>query len=231
MRVLIAPLLAIGLAGAGPPQNASAPPPSLQAAEPAPPATPVSGVVVIARRPTHVGEVTVTGTTWCPDPDPVRHPSARAPSVADSYPEPGGVIAPGYALVRVTFDAPMSCYSEVTVDGGDGDPCEASGTWELPDRRSWIMQCRLAPSTGYKISFRKSEGAGFVGLSGRTAEPYELAFRTSPGPATASPLAAQAADPGPPGQTRTAAYVTCADPGRAAVGHDCSHEVFRNPER
>ena len=175
--------------------------------------------------------MTVTATSWCPGPAPVRHPAGRAPKVADSYPEPGGVVAPGYALIRVTFDAAMSCYSEVTVDGGDGDPCPPSGTWELPARRSWIMQCRLQPSTAYKISFRRSEGAGCVGLSGRPAEPYDLAFTTSAGPATPSPRAAQAADPGPPGQTRTAAYVTCADPRGAAVAQACQHQVFRQPDR
>ena len=223
MRPLAAPLLAIGLSSVGPPSQGQ------PAAAPAPPTARVSDVVVTARRPAHVSTVTVTATAWCPTPDPVRHPSERAPRVADSYPEPGGVIPPGYALVRVSFDAPMSCYSEVIVDGGDGDPCQPSGTWELPGRRNWIMQCRLAPTTAYRISFRKAEGAGFVGLSGRTAEPYDLAFATSAGPANATPQAAQAADPGPPGQVRTAAYVTCEDPRGAAVAKLCQHQVFRTP--
>ncbi len=224
MKAYLALFAATGLAGAAPP---AVPPPP---ADPAIPSAQVHDVVVTARRPTHVSGVTVTATSWCPDPDPVRHPADRAPQVADSYPRPGEVIAPGYALVRVSFDAPMSCYSEVTVDGGDGDPCQPSGVWTLPARRSWTMQCRLDPSTSYKISFRRSEGRGFVGLSGRTAGPYELSFATSAGPPTPSLVAAQAADPGSSGETPAAAYVTCSDSG-ARIARDCQHQVVRPPGR
>ncbi len=225
MRVLIAVLVSLLGAGAVRAQDVQ---PSPQAG--APP-TPVSGVVVTGRKPTHVAGVTVTATDWCPEPDPARHPSDVAPKVVDSYPEPGAVVAPGYILVRVSFDAPMSCYSEVTVDGGgDDDPCEPTGTWELPARRSWIMQCRLKPDTTYALSFKKVDGAGFVGLSGRRAAPYRLAFTTSNASPTPTFEAAHAADPGPPGgPAPAAAYVTCADEAGVVEGQDCRHEIFRRP--
>ena len=223
MRRFLALAATLGLAGSAQAQPVQAPlsPPA---------AASVSGVVVTARRPTHLEGVTVTATDWCPRPDPARHPADHDPRVVDSYPRPGDAVSPGYAIVRVTFDAPMSCYSEVTVDGGgDTDPCQPSGTWELPDRRSWIMQCRLEPNARYRFGFRRAEGQGFVGLSGRTAKPYDLAFATLGGPATASPEAALRADPGPPGARRTGAYVICADSPPGAPATPCQHEVFRPP--
>ena len=225
MRRLIASAAAFALA-----TGAQAQEPALTPAAPAPPDATVSSVVVTARRPTHVSGVTVVATNWCPEPNAARYPADRAPRVVDSYPEPGGAVPPGYALVRVSFDAPMSCYSEVTVEGGgDDDPCEPAGTWELPDRRSWIMQCRLQAGAHYRLDFRRSQGQGFVGLSGRTAEPFSLDFTTSQGPPTPSVQAAQLADPGPPGAARTAAYVTCADTKDAAAASRCQHQSFRRP--
>ena len=225
MRRLIALAATLGLAVSAQAQ------PTPPAADPLPPpAASVSSVVVTARRPTHVAGVTVTATSWCPEPDPTRHPADHDPHVVDSYPKPGAEIAPGYAVVRVTFDAPMSCYSEVTVDGGgDADPCQPSGAWVLPDRRSWIMQCRLEPNAHYGIGFRRVDGRGFVGLSGRPAKPFELAFTTGDGPATASAEAALRADPGPPGATRAGAYVTCADNAPGTPAQPCRHQVFRPP--
>ncbi len=211
-------LLLTGLLGA------AAPPP-------APPDTTVSTVVVTARKPTKVADVVVTATVWCPEPNPARYPADHAPRVVDSFPAQGGVVAPGITLVRVTFDAPMSCYSEVTVIGDAGDPCEPAGAWALPARRSWVMQCRLAPGAAYTLRFRKSDGAGFVGLSGREALPYDLAFTTSTAQPTPTAEAAQRADPGPPGEpSRTAAYVTCVDARGAVRGADCTHQVFKRPE-
>jgi hypothetical protein len=196
-----------------------------QAQTPPQPSTRVQDVVVTARRPTHLAGVTVTATDWCPEPNPARYPADRAPRVLDSYPAQGGVVPPGYTLVRVSFDAPMSCYSEVSVDG-PGEPCEPDGTWELPARRSWKMMCRLEPGTEYRVRFKKQDGLGFVGLSGREAEPYELAFTTSQGPPTPTKTAAARLDPGPPGGRAASAYVTCADETAAARGGDCSHARF-----
>ena len=194
------------------------------------PPSAVSTVTVTARRPARIAPVTVTATDWCPRLDPVRHPAERPPRVVDSYPAQGGVVAPGAVMVRVSFDAPMSCYSEVTVEGGDDadDPCQPTGTWALPDRRSWLMPCRLRPGAAYRMRFRKVDGAGFVGLSGRTAEPFDLAFSTSDAAPTPSLEAAQKGDPGAPDAAHVSAYVTCADQTFTSA-RGCRHERLRPP--
>ena len=196
------------------------------------PSTSVSPVTVTARRPKAVDPVTVTATDWCPRLDPVRHPADRAPRVVDSYPAAGGVAAPGAVMVRVSFDAPMSCYSEVTVQGGDDDvdPCQPSGTWVLPDRRSWLMACRLQPGVAYTMRFEKVDGAGFVGLSGRRAEPFVLSFTTSTAAPTGTLQAAERADPGAPNAARITAYVTCADEKAATTEASCRHQRFARPQ-
>ncbi len=163
----------------------------------------------------------------CPSPDPVRYPADRPPRVVNSYPLQDGVVAPGLVRVRVTFDAPMSCFSEVTADGGENDPCQPDGTWELPGRRSFVMTCRLEPSTGYRMRFRRVEGEGFVGLSGQPAEPYELAFTTSSGPAVTGWAATL--DPGPPGSPPVSGYVTCANAPRSNGHRDCQRTALAHP--
>ena len=201
---------------------------ALLAAGPALSQTPPVGrageIVVKARRP-----IVVVADT-CPEPAPGRHPSERAPVVTDSYPAAGATVKPGYVRVRVSFDQPMSCYSEVMVDG-EGDPCQPDGTWALPERRSWMMTCRFQPRASYRISFRRIEGRGFVGLSGREAAPYELDVTTSDVPATTSVADAARLDPGPPDiGRRTTALVTCADTGHVpAGGRDCRREAATPP--
>ena len=180
-------------------------------------------VVVKARK-----AIVVTANV-CPAPDPAHYPADRTPRVVDSYPAQGGLVPPGAIRVRVSFDAPMSCFSEVTTNGGEHDFCQPEGTWELPARRSFVMQCRLDPSTDYLIRFRRQEGQGFVGLSGRPAEPYDLAFRTTGGPAVASMAEAVALDPGPPGAAGVSAYITCANAPRVPGRRDCTRTVLEHP--
>ena len=188
-----------------------------------PPVGHADEVVVKARKP-----IVVTATV-CPAPDPARYPAETAPRVVDSYPEQGGVVAPGFVRVRVSFDAPMSCFSEVTADGGESDPCQPEGTWELPGRHSFVMQCRLEPSTDYRMRFRRSEGKGFVGMSGKPAEPYDLSFTTSAGPEVSSTAQSAALDPGPPGAAGVSAYVICADAPSAQGHRDCHRISLRPP--
>ena len=191
--------------------------------EATPPPARSDEVVVKARK------AIVVVANVCPAPDPARYSANAPPRVVDSYPAQGGVAAPGFVRVRVTFDAPMSCFSEVTADGGESDPCQPEGTWELPGRRSFVMQCRLEPSTGYRLRFRRDEGRGFVGLSGRTAEPFDLAFTTSAGPPVTSAAEAARLDPGPPGVTGVTAYVTCASTPSPNRRHDCERTVLTPP--
>jgi hypothetical protein len=191
------------------PASAQAPPPGQ------------AGEITVKARPSLV----VTGQT-CPPPDPARHPAERDPVVVDSFPRQGAQVAPGALRVRVSFDQPMSCFSEVMVDGGPGDPCEPDGSWTLPDRESWSMVCRFPPGTPVRISFRRIDGQGFVGLSGRRAAPYVLDFETSEGP-PASLAEAAAADPGPPGEGRPYAEVTCTGrAGAAPGGRDCRRDTL-----
>ncbi len=192
-----------------------------------PPETALDGhadeVVVKARK-----AIVVTANV-CPAPDPARYPADSAPRVVDSYPAQGAVVPPGFVRVRVSFDAPMSCFSEVATDGGETDPCQPDGTWELPGRRSFVMQCQLQPSTDYRMRFRRTEGKGFIGMSGRPAEPYDLSFTTSAGLAVSSMTQALALDPGAPGAAGASAYVICADAPSAPGRRDCHRTSLRPP--
>ena len=91
------------------------------------------------------------------------------------------------------------------------------------------MQCRLEPSTDYRMRFRRDEGRGFVGLSGRPAEPFDLTFTTTAGPPVTSAVQAAALDPGPPGASGISAYVTCADKAAPAGRRDCHRTVIHLP--
>ncbi|WP_174299417.1 hypothetical protein [Caulobacter sp. S45] len=187
------------------------------------PASRADEVVVKARK------TVVVVANVCPAPDPVRYRAEQSPRVLDSHPAQGGVTAPGFVRVRVSFDAPMSCFSEVTSDGGESDPCQPDGTWELPGRRSFVMQCRLEPSTDYRMRFRRAEGQGFVGLSGRPAEPFDLSFSTSSGPSVTSPEQAVSLDPGAPGERGVSAYVICGNRPSPAGRRDCQRTMLIPP--
>lgn len=196
------------------------------AAAPVPVGPPLEtpSVVVTARRP-----VVVTGTDWCPEPKPARYPADHDPQVVDSFPRDGARLAPGFVQVRVTFDAPMSCYGEVTLQGGPQDPCEPEGVWVEPDRRSFLLRCRLARDARYTLRFARREGPGFVGLSGRAAQPFVLGFATTDAAPVAAPDLAARDDSGPPGARRATAYVACADRPAGAPGDDCRHQRLKPP--
>jgi hypothetical protein len=214
-------LFALALLAAGQPGAAPAPPPAAAQGL----SQDVPTVTVTARKP-----VVVTASQACPEPDPARYPAASDPRVIDSFPRNGGAAAPGLVQVRVTFDAPMSCYAEVTSQGGDQDPCEPRGAWSIPDRRSFLLRCRLAPGVAYVFDFRRDTGRGFVGMSGRDADPFVLRFSTASG---AAPMVswpqALAADPGPPGVARPRGYVTCTDVPPAERNGDCSRQGLDPP--
>jgi hypothetical protein len=207
-----------------PPANAPSPsaqpttanaPPAVVAAPP----TAVSGVTVVARKPTVVSGVTVVAAGWCPRPDATRYPTSHDPVVVDSSPAQNAALPPGPIFVRVSFDQAMSCDWEVSIEGGDDDPCAKAGAWALPGRRTFVTRCVLQPGTRYVFHFRKRDGYGFVGLSGRNAQPFDLAFDTTEG----RPLAANAPnpDPHPQGGEPVKAYVTCLDQGRADENNAC----------
>ena len=188
-----------------PPPPASAPP------MPAPPSPSVAGVTVTARRPTTVSGVTVVAAGWCPKPDATRYPVDHDPAVVDSFPAQGAATPPGPVLVRITFDEAMSCDWEVSIEGGDSDPCAKAGAWALPARRTFVTRCTLAPATHYVFHFRKRDGFGFVGLSGRAAAPFDLIVDTTD--ARPTPANAPNADPHPQAGEMVKAYVTCVDQG------------------
>ncbi|MGC1305124.1 MAG: hypothetical protein WA840_22375, partial [Caulobacteraceae bacterium] len=192
-------------------------------APPRPPAS-VSGVTVTARRPTTVTGVTVVAAGWCPRPDATRYPADHDPTVMDSYPSEGSILPPGAATVRVTFDAAMSCDWEVGIEGGDDDPCAKAGAWALPGRRTFLTRCTLAPKTHYVFHFRKRDGVGFVGLSGRPAAGFDLSFDTSD--ARPTPPNAPSADPRPLGGETVKAYVTCIDLDRDEEAGACQKALI-----
>lgn len=230
--LLSCPLLVLGLVGLGsaaaqndapmlPPAPASAPPPPANTLPPTPPlpSNTLSGVTVTARKPTVVSGVTVVAAGWCPRPDATRYPADHDPAVVDSYPAANAALPPGPAFVRVTFDQAMSCDWEVAIEGGDDDPCAKAGAWALPGRKTFVTRCVLQPGTHYVFHFRKRDGYGFVGLSGRAAQPFDLAFDTT----DARPLAPNAAnpDPHPQGGEAVKAYVTCLDQGHVGDNNAC----------
>ncbi len=191
------------------------------AASPAERPTPLSGVTVVARRPTRVSDLTV-GASACPEPKAANASTDAAPAVVDSYPAQDAVMAPGPLIVRVSFGAPMSCDWDVSVQSspGEADPCEPAGRWSLPARTTWSMACTLAPASTYVFRFGGGRSP-FVGLSGRAAPPYLLRIATLDGPST--PTIVQAADPHapPPGSV----YVACsAGPVRQGES-DCRRVV------
>ncbi len=183
------------------------------AAAPAAPPTEVSGVTVVVRRPTKVSGVTVQARL-CPEPSPQRYAVYTDPRVIDSFPAQGAVLAAGPVTVRITFDQPMSCYAELTIVGADEDPCDAAGTWSLPGRRTWTTRCRFVSGAHYLMRFARSDGPGFVGLSGRQAVPFLLRFQTAE---DGAPAAAPAVDPGPP----AGPSVACTDAPAPHGGKEC----------
>jgi len=219
-------LLTIGLASGGP---ASAqgdapfiPPPPADA--PTRASTAIPGVIVTGHRPTTVSGVTVTAAGWCPKPDETRYPADHDPAVVDSFPAQGATSPPGPLLVRVSFDAAMACDWELNIEGGENDPCAKAGAWALPGRRTFVTRCTLEPKTRYVFHFRKHEGSGFVGLSGREAVGYDLAFDTSDGPPP--PPNAPTADPRPTGGETVKAYVTCVDQGQGEEVGACQKALI-----
>jgi hypothetical protein len=228
--LLSGPLVALGLVGLSaaaaqndapmmPPPPASAPPAvSPPPAAVAAPSSTVSGVTVTARKPTVVSGVTVVAAGWCPKPDATRYPTDHDPVVIDSYPAQNAAPPPGPTFVRVSFDQAMSCDWEVAIEGGDDDPCAKAGAWALPGRRTFVTRCILQPGTHYVFHFRKRDGYGFVGLSGRTAQPFDLAFDTTE---AKPPANAPNPDPHPQGGEPVKAYVTCLDQGRVEDNNAC----------
>ncbi len=184
-------------------------------------------MTVVVHRATPLAGVTVTASA-CPEPDPARFASDPAPAIIDTYPAQGGVVAPGALVLRASFAAPMSCYWEVTSQSdSEDDPCQDAGSWALPARTTWTMDCRLKPNAHYAIRFGKAGGHGFVGRSGQSAPPFVLSFSTSNDPPTSLETARQLSLAGskePP----ASAYVTCsAKPDNA--GADCVRKSIGAP--
>jgi hypothetical protein len=202
------------------------PPPSPPASDQGP-STEVASVTVVVHRATPVAGVTVTASV-CPEPDPERFAHDPPPAIIDTYPAQGGVVAPGALVLRASFAAPMSCYWEVTSQSdSDDDPCQDAGTWALPARTTWTMDCRLKPDAHYTVRFGKAGGHGFVGRSGRSAPPFVLSFSTSNDPPTSLETARRLSLAGGK-EPAASAYVACsAKPDNA--GADCVRKAATPP--
>ncbi len=184
-------------------------------------------MTVVVHRATPLAGVTVTASA-CPEPDADRFAHDPPPTIIDTYPTQGGVVAPGALVLRASFAAPMSCYWEVTSQSdSEDDPCQDAGTWALPDRTTWTMDCRLKPNANYTIRFGKADGQRFVGRSGHSAPPFVLSFSTSNDLPTSLETARQLSLAGskePP----ASAYVACsAKPDNA--GADCVRKSIGAP--
>jgi hypothetical protein len=156
-------------------------------------ATEVSGVVVVAKRKS----VTLSGVEVD---DPVRCLPARqptdkavpAPKLVSTYPTNGQTVAPGYIVLRLTFDLPMACRGSVSTDllsvcvstalaPGIGIPTQV---WRQTfDRRTLLILCKLKPKTYYEMGVNRDKiWEHFQGLSGREPHAGRFAFGTSDAP-------------------------------------------------
>lgn len=148
-----------------------------------------------------VSRVQVQETTRCLPPRNPPDPDVPAPKLVSTFPAQGQTVRPGLLELRFTFDLPMACTGGVAVKVGASDPCghlqinktpDGLDTWRTErwlqtwDRRTMRFQCRVKPGKSYVVFINTIfPGDGpwpdFKGLSGRSAEPYELTFTASNG--------------------------------------------------
>ena len=97
-----------------------------------------------------------------------------------TYPAQGQIVRPGVLVLRVTFDLPMACWTQRSLQMMDTHPggvciTDHAQNWTLHRLRvDWTVVCRLEPKTHYSLQLKN-----FKGLSGRQADPYTLVFDTS----------------------------------------------------
>lgn len=105
--------------------------------------------------------------------------SARAPAVVRTSPASGAVVAPGAAVLSVTFDQAMAegSFSYVQKSAETFPQCAFPAKLS-PDGRTFAVNCTLEPGRDYEIWFNSPPYMNFKSASGAPAEPHQLLFRT-----------------------------------------------------
>jgi hypothetical protein len=164
--------------------------------------------------PAFVEELVVRPLTKCLDAKP--EPNAVAPKVIGSYPAEGAVIRPGWLVVRLTFDQPMTCSGYMDEIAPFPRPC-ARGLQHLVlslDRRTLRTLCVVEPNLGYALRLSEDENA-LVSLFGAKVERFDLTFRTSSEPLVTTIPDALAQDTTAPGPRPQVVAPRPAAPSRA----------------
>ncbi|MBS0361024.1 MAG: hypothetical protein JSR98_06565 [Proteobacteria bacterium] len=186
--------LAFGLTGAS------------QAAPPKPAVPTVSELVVIPEKV--ASELDVIAKAQCLPPK--RDPSVPAARLVSTFPQQGATVRPGFVVVRLTFDRPMSCNGLLKPDVNFPDPCPGDRQefrqsvdrltfWTIclakPGHRFGLWLNEPGPDDGSGLDAFASRTARFESLAGWPAQPYRLIFATSDGPLVDSIEDALAQDP------------------------------------
>jgi hypothetical protein len=105
---------------------------------------------------------------------------ADAPTVIQTNPSSEAVVAPGPLKLSVTFDRPMRAdsYSFVQKDPATFPNCGTNAPEQLPDGRTFTLQCTVEPDRNYEIWFNSGPYMNFKSLDGTPANPFQLKFRT-----------------------------------------------------
>jgi Peptidase family S41/Bacterial Ig-like domain len=103
--------------------------------------------------------------------------SAAPPKVIKAVPDNGAVnVSPNLKEIRITFDQPMDKGTSV-VGGGEEFP-------QIQGRPSWIndrtiaIRVKLQPNHPYWLSINNQKFQNFTNVTGESAVPYPIKFRT-----------------------------------------------------
>lgn len=143
--------------------------------------TAVSGIEVVAKpRATPVEGLVVKATRTCPPPATPPEAYALRPKLVSSYPAEGETVQPGYAVLRLTFDAPMACRGSLPQNLLAACYPDDKEIWhESTDKRSLLILCNFKPNARYKVSINVRIPEHFTGVNGQEPAGGMLSFATS----------------------------------------------------
>ena len=145
--------------------------------------TVVQGLNVTAQRVYPVQGLVITAHR-CAKAHKPADAGAPTPKLVSTFPPRGSVVRPGLLILRLTFDAPMTCDGLLDSHEGLLDPCPAPLNDPVisTDRRTFLAVCRLKKSSHYGMWLNRSLWRPFTSVAGRQVEPAEIVFDTSDGP-------------------------------------------------
>ncbi len=106
---------------------------------------------------------------------------AAPPTVVDASPDNGDTaVDPATTELRITFDQPMDTSAHSVVGGGETFP-KITGQPRWIGRHTFVLPIALGPGRDYWLSINNERFTNFRGLTGESAVPYPIAFRTAGG--------------------------------------------------